>query len=57
LSLDYFEFWWGGDGQDMDMNWSEVMNILFAVSQQPGDEGGEGQVTVSDVILIPPATP
>jgi len=57
LSLDIFRFWWDGDNQDTDMNWQQVMNILFAVSQHPGDEGGEGQVTISDVVLIPPATP
>ena len=57
VPLDHLEFWWDADGQDIDMNWQEVMNILFAISQHPGDDGGEGQVTISDVVLIPPAIP
>jgi hypothetical protein len=57
LPLALFEFFWDGDEQDTDMDWQQVMNILFAVSQHPGDAGGAGQVTVSDVILIPPAAP
>jgi hypothetical protein len=57
LSLDHFEFWWDGDGQDMDMNWQEVMNILFAVSVKPGDEGGAGHVEISNMVLAPPAAP
>jgi len=57
VPLDHLEFWWDRDGQDTDMNWQEVMNILFAVSQHPGDEGGAGHVEISDVRLIPPATP
>jgi len=55
--LEHFEYAWDADGQDTDMNWQEVMNILFAISQHAGDDGGEGQVIISDVVLIPPAVP
>jgi hypothetical protein len=56
LPLDDFDFWWD-DGKDLDMNWGQVMHIMFAISKHPGDAGGAGRVIISDVTLNLTGTP
>jgi hypothetical protein len=43
--------------QDKNMNWSEVVNIFFAVSEQDGDDGGAGRVEISNVRFVLPTVP